>query len=153
MSDFILVLHLVGVALLVVGIARVGVAYTDARRRQSAREIADLLGRARRAIPLVAAGAVLTPACGLWLVHLRHFRYGAGWIQAALALYVVALVLGGLGGQRPKQARLLAGRLAAHDEPITQELRALLDDQGTRIANYVSTILMLVVLVLMFAQP
>ena len=84
---------------------------------------------------------------------LGHFGYGSGWVDAAIALYVVALVLGALGGQRPKQARQLAARLAAEREPVTAELRALLDHPVSRAENYGSLLLVLVILVLMVFKP
>ncbi len=88
---------------------------------------------------------------GLWLVHLGHFGYDAGWIDAAIALYFVAL--GAVGGQRPKQARRLAASLAERDAPATEELRALLDDRVSRAENYTSLLVVLVILVLMVFKP
>jgi uncharacterized membrane protein len=82
-------------------------------------------------------------------VHLGNWGYGSGWIDWALGLYVVALLLGGLGGQRPKQARRLASRLAADGQPVNGELRGLLDDRVSRAENYVSLLLVLAILALM----
>jgi uncharacterized membrane protein len=86
---------------------------------------------------------------GLWLVHLGAFGYGSAWVDASIALYAVALTLGGVGGRRPKQARQLATRLAADAAPLSGELRALLDDPVARGANYSSLAVVLVILVLM----
>ena len=77
---------------------------------------------------MVMAGGALVFVCGLWLVGLGDFSFGDGWISAALGLFLVALGLGALGGQRPKQARLLATRLAGEGRPASPELRELLDD-------------------------
>ena len=63
------------------------------------------------------------------------------------------LVLGGLGGHRPKQARKLATRLAAEQAPVSEELRALLDDRLSRAENYASLLVVLVILVLMVFKP
>lgn len=57
---------------------------------------------------LLGLGSVLVLAFGLWLVHLEHVGYGAGWVDAAIGLFVVMMALGGLGGRAPKRARLLA---------------------------------------------
>lgn len=65
------------------------------------------------------------------------------------ALYPIALVLGGLGGQRPKRARRLATQLATEQAPLSVELRALLDDPLSRAANYGSLAIILAILVLM----
>ena len=56
----------------------------------------------------MALGGLLLLACGLWLVGLKDVGYGAAWVVAALVLFALALLLGGFGGQRPKEARKLA---------------------------------------------
>ena len=68
-------------------------------------------------------------------------------------LLVVVAVLGALGGQRPKQARMLASRLAAEHAPVSDELRALLHDRATRALNYLSALLLLAIIVLMVFRP
>ncbi len=68
-------------------------------------------------------------------------------------MYVVALALGGFGGQRPKQARHLAARLAGRGEPVSEELRALLDDRVSLAANYGSLALILAIVGLMVFKP
>ena len=85
------------------------------RRRERPAEIALLLGLTRIGVILVGVGAVLLLGFGLWLVHLGHFGYDAGWVDAAIVLYFAALALGAVGGQRPKQARRLAASLAERD--------------------------------------
>lgn len=153
MHDLVLFMHLLGALLFVSGIAVAGVAFEAARRRERPAEIALLLGLTRVGVLLVAIGAPAVLAFGLWLVHLGGFSYGAGWIDAALALYVVALVLGALGGQRPKQARLLAIRLAGDDQPASHELRALLADRLSLAANYGAALAVLAILALMVFKP
>ncbi len=153
MNDVALFAHLVGVLAFISGIVLAGVAFETARRREEPADIALLLRQARIGVLLVAFGGVLLLGFGLWLVHLEHFGYGDGWIVAALALYVSALALGALGGQRPKQARELATRLAAERLPASRELRALLDDRVSRSANYASLLVVLVILALMVFKP
>jgi uncharacterized membrane protein len=151
--ELALFFHLLGALLFVAGILLAGVAFEAARRRQRPAEIALLLGLTRVGVALVGFGALLLLGFGLWLVHLGGFGYGTGWIDAAIALYLVALVLGGIGGRRPKQARRLATRLAAEDEPVSAELRALLDDRLSLAANYASAAAVLAILVLMVFKP
>src|SRR5689334_2705931 len=103
--------HILGALLFVAGIVVAGLVFESARRRREPREIALLLGLARWGVLLVALGATLVLGFGLWLVHIERIGYGTGWVVWAIALYAVSLVLGGLGGQRPKQARRLAERL------------------------------------------
>jgi uncharacterized membrane protein len=153
MENAVLFLHLTGVLLFVAGVAVAGVAFEAARRRERAEEIALLLSLTRAGVGLVAFGGLLLFACGLWLVELAGIGYGTGWIAAAIALFVLALVLGGLGGQRPKLARKLATRLAKQGEPVNVELRALLDDPLSRLENYASSVLILAVLALMTFKP
>ena len=144
-----LLFHLLGALLFVAGIVVVGVAFEAARRREQSAEIALLLGLARIGVLLGVGGSLLLAVFGLWLVHLGGFGYGSGWVDAAIALFVVALALGGLGGRRPKQARRLATRLAAEQAPVDHELRLLLDDRVSRAANYGSLAVVLAILVLM----
>lgn len=153
MDHVALFFHLLGALLFVAGIVLAGAAFETARRRERPAEIALLLGLTRIGVALVAVGSLLLPIFGLWLVHLGHFGYGSGWVEAAIALYVIALALGGLGGQRPKQARQLARTLAEQHAPMNDELRGLLDDPVSRAENYGSLALVLVILVLMVFKP
>jgi len=145
--------HLLGALLFVAGIILAGVAFEAARRRQRPADIALLLALTRVGVALVGIGALLVLGFGLWLVHLGGFGYGAGWIDAAIVLYLAALALGAIGGRRPKQARRLATRLAAEDVPASAELRALLNDPLSLAANYTSAAAVLAILVLMVFQP
>jgi uncharacterized membrane protein len=145
--------HLLGALLLVAGIVLAGTAFEAARRRQHPGEIALLLAVTRIGVLLVALGSVLAGIFGLWLVHIEHYGYASGWVDAAIALYLTALALGGLGGQRPKQARKLAEQLAADDKPANDQLRALLDDRVSLAENYASLLLVLAILMLMVFKP
>jgi uncharacterized membrane protein len=152
-ADAALFLHLVGSLLFVAGIIVAGVAHRAARRRHRASEVALLLGVARTGALLVAAGAVLVLAFGLWLVDLRGHSLGEAWIAGALTLFALALVLGALGGRRPRLARLRAGRLARDDDSVDHELRRLLDDRASAAANYAAVLVVLAILALMIWQP
>jgi predicted integral membrane protein DUF2269 len=153
-SEVALFVHLLGVLLFVAGVALAGVAFETARRRERPAEIALLLGLARIGAVLVMSGGLLLLAGGLWLVGLEDdVDLGTGWVSAALTLFALALLLGGLGGQRPGQARLLASRLADEGEGTHAELRALLDDGVSRLANYASAALILAILALMVFKP
>jgi uncharacterized membrane protein len=123
------------------------------RRLRLPAEIAALLGLSRIGVLLVGIGSSLVVPFGLWLVHLGRWGYGSGWIDAALALFVVMAALGAAGGQRPKRARLLAERLAREDAPASADLRALLDDRVARALNYTSAALLLAIVALMVFKP
>lgn len=150
--NIVLVLHLLGALTFVAGIVLAGAAFEAARRREQPAEIALLLGLTRIGVLLVAVGTLLI-AFGLWLVHLGHWGYGSRWVDASIGLYVAALALGGLGGQRPKQARHLATELAERNAPANDKLRSLLDDRVSRAENYGSLVLILVIVVLMVVKP
>lgn len=111
-----------------------------------------LLGLARIGAALLGIGMLAVLAFGLWLVHLGGWGYGSGWIEAAIALFVAAVVLGGLGGQAPKRARQLATRLAGEGQ-VSDELRSLLANPAALLANYASVLLMVAILVLMVWKP
>jgi uncharacterized membrane protein len=147
-----LLVHLLGVLLFFGGALVAGVAFEAARRRGRPSEVALLLGLTRVGAMLLAIGALLTLGGGLWLAE-EVDQFGEPWLQVALGLFVLALVLGALGGQRPKRARRLARNLAEQDATTTPELRRLLDDRLSLTANYASTALVLVILVLMVWQP
>jgi uncharacterized membrane protein len=154
MEDVVLYFHILGVLLFVAGIVVAGVGFESGRRRERPEEIALLLGLARTGALLVAVGALLLLVCGLWLTGLEdEIGYGTGWVQGAIALFVVALALGGWGGQRPKQARRLATQLAGEGRPVSAELREMLDDRAALAANYASGALIPVILALMVFKP
>jgi uncharacterized membrane protein len=153
MEDVALFLHLLGAFSLVAGTTLAGVAFEVARRRQTGREIAVLLGLARIGVGFVVVGTLLVLAFGLWLVDLGHWGYGTGWVDAALGLFGAMLGLGAVGGRRPKRARKLAARLSADGVAESVELRALLDDRATLAANYLAALLLLTIIALMVFKP
>ncbi|MHB1712896.1 MAG: DUF2269 family protein [Acidimicrobiales bacterium] len=149
----VLSFHLLGAFSLVSGTVVAGVAFEAARRRQHPAEIALLLGLARVGALFVAAGIVFVAAFGLWLVGLGHIGYGSPWVEAATGLLAVVIILGAIGGQRPKRARQLASRLAAAGEPPSPELRALLDNRVAVALNYLAAALLVAIIVLMVFKP
>ena len=153
MEDVALFFHLLGAFSFVAGTIVAGVAFETSRRRETPAEIALLLGLSRIGVLLVALGTLLVLAFGLWLVHLGAWGYGAGWVDAALGLLLATVVLGALGGQRPKRARKLAVQLASEQAPVNAELRALLDDPAVRALNYLSALLLLAIIALMVFKP
>jgi uncharacterized membrane protein len=150
--DLGLLVHLLGVLFFFGGALVAGVVFEVARRRERPSEIALLLGVTRVGAALLGVGALLTLAAGLWLAD-EVDQFGKAWLQVSLGLFALALVLGGLGGQRPKRARRLARRLPQDGDEMTPELRRLLDDPLSLAANYASSALVLVILVLMVWQP
>ena len=151
--DLVLCFHLLGAFLLVSGTVVAGVGFEAARRRTICAEIALLLGLARIGAALVVGGTLLAASFGLWLVELGHWGYGTPWVDAAIGLLTLVVVVGSIGGQRPKQARKLAARLATGDIPPSAELRALLGDRVAIALNYVAASALLAIIVLMVVKP
>jgi uncharacterized membrane protein len=152
-EDIALFGHLLGAFLFVSGTVVAGIAFEAGRRRGTPGEIALLLGLARIGAALVGLGILAVLGFGLWLVHLGDWSYDSGWVKAAIALFVAAVVLGGYGGQAPKRARQLATRLAVEGQPVSDELRSLLANRTALLANYASVLLVIAILVLMVWKP
>jgi uncharacterized membrane protein len=144
--------HLVGALLFFSGLAVAAVAQLSARRRRRPSEVALLLGAARTGVLLVALGTVLILAFGLWLADLSGYGLG-GWVLAALVLFLLSVLLGGLGGQAPKRARLLAERLARAGDEASPELEALLANRRADALNAAAAVAAVAVLVLMVWKP
>jgi hypothetical protein len=111
-----------------------------------------LLRLTRAGVLLVGIGALATLVFGVALAGQQH-RLDETWVSAAIALWVVSLVLGGWGGRTARHARYLAERLAAEGDQTTEELRALVAHRPSLLASYASTLLLLAILGLMVWQP
>jgi len=151
--DVALFLHLLGVIALMAGIAIAAVAHARARRERSAEGVVALLRLARTGVLLAAPAALVVIGAGGWLVSVEELPWSTGWLRAAVAVFVLSLLLGAAGGRRPRQARERAERLLADGRPPDDALRALLDDRASLLANVASAVAMLVVLWLMVAKP
>jgi uncharacterized membrane protein len=115
--------------------------------------VALLLGITRVGVLLVGLGSAVVLVCGLWLIQVTGSGLDEGWLSGSLGLFLVGVVLGAFGGQRPKQARLLAERLAREGDEPSPELRARLLDRFSLALNAASALAMLGVLLLMVWQP
>jgi uncharacterized membrane protein len=104
--------HLLGFGFLAGGMAVAGAALRAAWRRERPSEVALLLGTARTGVLLVAVGVVLVLVFGFWLIEVTGHGLDEGWLSGSLGLFALGVLLGALGGGRPKRARLLAERLA-----------------------------------------
>ena len=148
MEEVALYLHLLGAFAFLAGLVLAGAAFESARRRETAGEVALLLGLARRGALFAVAGAVVLGPFGLWLVHLGAFGYASGWVDASIAAFVVVLLLGAFGGRAPKRARELA-EAAPAGGAVDGALRTMLDDRTARLANYLALALVLAIVTLM----
>ena len=143
--------HILGVMLLMAGVVVAGRTCEAARWRQQPSEIASLLGLTRVGVVLVAAGT--RPGGRV------RARGSCTWGDGAMAragstrrsfLLVVVIAL---GGRRPKQARLLASRLAEHDAgPMVGCVRCSMTE-SLAAEHYGSLLLVLVIIALMVLKP
>ena len=150
---WLLTLHVTGAFLLLAGSTIAGLLQLLALRTDRPSEIAQLLGLIRVALPLVALGAVLTLVLGLWLVHHVGYSYSTFWVWGAIVLWVVANILGKVGGEKQEQARKLATRLAGEGDTESAELRALLRDPVSNAMSWAADAAIYGILVLMIWKP
>ena len=151
--QWLLGLHVVGAFLFVSGAVAAGALQWRARLRDRPSEIALLLELTRIAVVIVAAGLLATVAFGAWLVSRGEFHWGDAWIVAALALVVVSVIAGTVGGRSARHARYLAERLAAAGDEASGELKRALADPKALALNYTSFLAALAVLALMVWKP
>jgi uncharacterized membrane protein len=151
--DWALFLHVTGAFLLLGGAVIAGVFNIAAIRRERPSEIAALLRLTRWGVVSVSIGVLMTLAFGFWLIDIVGYDYGQAWIVLAFVLWITANVLGGIGGKRDKETRLLAERLAAEGDAPAPELRARLRDPLSLGLSWGSGLTFVVVLALMFWKP
>ena len=153
--DWALAVHLLGVVFLFSGMSIAGVAHAAARRQERPSLIAALLGITRVGVLFVVTGSLLVLVGGFWLIEESNGFYSLrdGWIAAGLILLVVSFILGGIGGQQPKRARLLAEDLARADDVPSAELRKMLDSPSALALNYAAAAAIFAAFILMIWRP
>jgi uncharacterized membrane protein len=154
--QWLLFLHVTGAFLLVGGSVVAVVLNVSAMRRERPSEVTLLLGLVRFAVAAIGAGVLLTLVFGLWLVSAapEDYSYGSFWVIAAVVLWVVSNALGWRGGERDKQTRELAERLATEgDDAPSPALRARLRDPVSLVLPYGSGVAVLLILVDMIWKP
>lgn len=120
--------HLVGAFLFVSGAVMAAVARLTALRRERPSEVAAALRGARPAIPLIAAGLVLTVVFGFWLVERMGLDLGATWLSWTFALLGWIVVVGAVAGRQDRRTRELAERLASDGDEPSRDLERRLHD-------------------------
>ena len=152
--ELALLVHLTGVVFLFSGMSIAGVLHGAARRHERPSQVALLLGLTRIGVLFVAAGGVFVLIGGFWLMgESDGFSLGDGWILAGLVLLLAAFVLGWLGGQQPKRARVLAEQLVRDGDTPSVELRRLLNDPRASALNYAAAGAIFLAFVLMIWKP
>jgi uncharacterized membrane protein len=153
MTNALLFLHLFSAFVFVAGTVAAGIVQLTALGRERPSEIALLLRTARTAVAFTIAGALGTLVFGLALVGHLDIGFGTAWVSAAIALWVLAMGLGGAGGRSARHARYLAERLAREGDQPSDELRALVAHRPSLLLSYAGTAAIVALLVLMVWKP
>jgi uncharacterized membrane protein len=151
--DWLLLFHVLGAFLLLSGSVVAGLLHLAALRRDRPSEVALLLGLTRPAAAMVGVGSLATLGLGLWLAEDAGYGIGDQWVVASIALWVVAMALGGAGGRPLRHARGLAQRLAEDGDRPSEELHRAVADRRTMLLNYLSLAALVAILVLMVFKP
>jgi uncharacterized membrane protein len=152
--QWLLGLHVVVAMLFLGGAFAAGLVHAAATRASRPSETATLLRLTRPGVLVVGVGAVGSLALGLALVdHLSYRSIGDTWVALAIALWVVSMVLGAIGGRSARHARYLAERLAREGDRPSDELRRALTAPVTVVVNYASFIVAVAILALMIWKP
>lgn len=151
--EWALFLHITGAFLLLGGATVAAVFSVAAMRRERPSEVAALMRLTQSAVVSITVGTLMTLGFGIWLVHIVGYSYGSTWIVLAFVFWVLGSALGGRGGRRDKETRLLAERLAAEGDAPSPELRARLRDPVTLALSWGSGLLFVVILALMIWKP
>jgi uncharacterized membrane protein len=151
---WLLVFHMAGALLLLGGAVFAGILNAAALRRERPSEIAVLYRLARIAVTAISVGLPLVLVFGIWLVaDLDFVKWSQTWVILALVGWALAGALGGAGGKREKETRLLAERLAAEGDAPSPELHARMRDPLTLALSWGSGVVVLGILALMIWKP
>jgi uncharacterized membrane protein len=151
---WLLVFHMTGALLLLGGAVFAGILNAAALRRDRPSEVVVLYRLARIAVTAISVGMPLTLIFGIWLVaDIDFVKWSQTWVILALIGWVLAGALGGVGGKREKQTRLLAERLAAAGDAPNPELRARMRDPLTLALSWGSGLVVVAILALMIWKP
>lgn len=153
LTHVLLFFHLLGAVSFFAGAAVVGMLQLAAIRRQRPSEVYALLRLAPTGAALVGAGALLTLSFGIALAQHQSFGFSPAWIQAALGLWVAAMVSGAYGGRTARHARHLAERLATEGDAPSSELHALVAAPLPLAASFASGLMLVAILAVMVWQP
>jgi uncharacterized membrane protein len=153
LTHVLLFFHLLGAVSFFAGAAVAGTLQLAAIRRERPSEVYALLRLTRVGVVLVGIGALFTLVFGVALAEHEGFGLSPAWIQAALALWVASMAVGGYGGRTARQARHLAQRLASEGDAPSAELHDLVAAPIPLAASLASGLMLLAILTLMVWQP
>jgi uncharacterized membrane protein len=152
--QWLLFFHLLSAFAFFGGAVAAGILQLGATARERPSEIAAILRLARVSALVVGVGALGTLVFGMALVgEVEGYDMSDTWLAVSLALWVVAMVLGGLGGRTARHAREHAQRLAGGGDVPSAELRAQVAHRPSLYASYASLAILVVIVLLMVWRP
>jgi uncharacterized membrane protein len=152
-THWLLFFHLVGAFCFFAGAAVAGTLQLGAMRRERPSEILTLLRLTRVGVAIVVAGALLTLAFGIALAEHEGYGLSPAWLRAALGLWVASVVTGAIGGRTARHARHRAEELASRDDLPDPDLSALVRHRPSLWLSYVSSAMLVAIVVLMVWRP
>jgi uncharacterized membrane protein len=151
--QWLLVLHVLSAFLMLGGGVVAGLLHIAAMRRDRPSEVSTLLGLTRVGVIFAGLGSLGTIGFGVGLASHIGLKLSAGWLSAAIALWVASAVLGGAGGRPLRHARYLAERLAGEGDAPSAELQARVSAPVPLILNWASGVATVAILALMIWKP
>lgn len=152
--QWLLGLHVISALLFLGGAVTVGVIHMAATRAARPSGAAKLLGLTRPGVAVVGVGALASLGFGLALVeHLPYRSLDDTWVALSLALWVVSMLLGAVGGRSARHTRYLAERLAGEGDEPSDELRRALNAPIVLAVNWASLAVAVVIVALMIWKP
>jgi uncharacterized membrane protein len=127
MYDFVLFLHLLGVALLVGSLSFSLGGFFRAQRAQTTGAIRSALDFVPLEEKLIGPTMLVLLASGLYMVGNGHWGWGTGWVDVAIALFVLMSFLGPVVEGR-RIGALLERVKQVPDGPVTPEIEAMRRD-------------------------
>jgi uncharacterized membrane protein len=152
-EKWLLGFHLLSAFLFVGGAVLAGVLHTAATLRDRPSEVALLLRLTRVGVAIVGVGALASLGFGAWLVSVQDLSWDAAWLGWGLALWVVSVALGGIGGRFLRRARYRAEQLVALGDQRSPELRRAVANPVALAFNYASLGAALAIVGLMIWKP
>jgi uncharacterized membrane protein len=150
---WLLFFHLVGAFCFFMGGAVAGTLQVAALREERPSAILALLRLTRVGVVLVVVGALMTLGFGIALAEDIGYGLSPAWIRWAIGLWVVSVVLGGIGGRTARQARYRAEQAVAAGDQPDEELRRLVGHRPSLWLSWISGALLVAILVLMVWKP
>lgn len=127
MYKVVLFLHLLGVAMLVMALSYSLGGFFKARMAHTVQDVRTALSFVPITERMIGPAMLVLLASGLYMVGDLHWGWGTGWIDVAIAIFVLMAGLGTqVEGKRIEAIREKAGELP--DGPVPAELDAMRRD-------------------------